>query len=109
MECSSRYLEEAPLLDLLLRRYGSIEYVLGLDADVSAPLILYAERQERDDQIRRQWTALLPLMSVTGIDMSFEEYRDQVTGSNIDMRPASEILAEIAEIEKQLEEVHYGS
>ena len=34
--------------------------------------------------------------------MSFEDFRDRMTGANIDKRPAEEILAEAEEIEKRL-------
>lgn len=33
--------------------------------------------------------------------MSWEDYWDRVSGQNIDLRPASEILAEVAEIREE--------
>lgn len=35
--------------------------------------------------------------------LSFEEYRDKLTGATIDKRRASEILAELDEVEKQFQ------
>lgn len=58
---------------------------------------------ERTTEIlRREWLAYLPLMT-TGIvqKMTFEEYKGRCVTS-IDTRPASEILAEVAQIEKEL-------
>ena len=52
--------------------------------------------------LRKEWLAYLPLMT-TGIvqKMTFEEYKGRCVTS-IDTRPASEILAEVAQIEKEL-------
>lgn len=35
--------------------------------------------------------------------ISFDEYRDKLTGADIDNRPASEILAELDAVEKQFQ------
>lgn len=34
--------------------------------------------------------------------MSFEDYYDQATGANIDLRPAKEILAEVEEVRREI-------
>lgn len=74
---------------------------MNLDLDSGLELIEKARSKERDDRIFRQWTAQLPLMAMSGNAVSFEEYRDRVTGANIDFRPAGEILAELDEVEAQ--------
>lgn len=40
-------------------------------------------------------------MAIGDKAVSYEEYRDKLTGANIDRRSAAEILAEIDELEKQ--------
>lgn len=42
-------------------------------------------------------------MAISGETMSLEDYRDQVTGANIDTRPAAAILAELEEVERDFE------
>ena len=87
---------------MLLHRYHNIEYVLQLDADAGAPLILKALEQEREERIFQQWTAQLPMMAYSGTYVSFADYKDRVTGANIDRRPTAEILAELDEVEREL-------
>lgn len=87
---------------MLLHRYHSIEYILQLDADTGCALILKAQEQERDDRIFQQWVVQLPLMGPENF-VSFANYKDNVTGANIDRRPTAEILAELDEIERELQ------
>ena len=86
----------------MLHRYHNIEYILQLDANTGAPLILKALDQEREERIFQQWTAQLPLMAYTGKYTSFVDYKDRVTGANIDRRSTAEILAELDEVEREL-------
>ncbi len=50
-----------------------------------------------------QWLVQLPAMAISGEVMSLEDYRNQVTGANIDTRPAAAILAELEEIERSFD------
>lgn len=86
----------------MLHRYHNIEYVLQLDANTGAPLILEALEKEREERIFQQWTAQLPLMAYTGKYVSFADYKDRVTGANIDRRSTAEIMAELDEVEREL-------
>ena len=65
-------------------------------------LIQKALEQERDARIFQQWTAQLPIMAYTGKNISFAEYRDRVTGANIDRRSVAEIQKEIDEAMREL-------
>ena len=48
---------------------------------------------------------MLPMMASKVLKfMSFEEYYDQVSGRNIDLRPDEEILAEVEAIRKEMKE-----
>lgn len=87
---------------MLLHRYHNIEFILQLDADTGAPLILEALEKEREERIFQQWTAQLPIMAYSGKYVSFADYKDRVTGANIDRRPTAEILAELEEVEREL-------
>jgi len=86
----------------LLHRYHNIEFILQLDANTGAPLILEALEKEREERIFQQWTAQLPIMAYSGKYVSFADYKDRVTGANIDRRPTAEILAELEEVEREL-------
>lgn len=87
---------------MLLHRYHNIEYILQLDADTGCGLILKALEQERDDRIFQQWVVQLPLMGPDNF-VSLADYKDRVTGANIDRRSAAEILAELDDVEKELQ------
>lgn len=89
---------------MLLHRYHNIEYVLQMDADIGAPLILKAMDQEREERIFQQWVAQLPIMAYTGVNVSFADYKDRVTGANIDRRSTAELLAELDDVERELQE-----
>lgn len=77
---------------------------MQLDLNTGLELISKAKEKERDARLFQQWVAQLPVMAVTGQVVSFQAYRDHVTGADIDTRPAAEILAELDEIEKQFME-----
>ena len=87
---------------MLLHRYHNIDYILQLDADTGCALIIKAQEQERDDRIFQQWVVQLPLMGQENF-VSFADYKDRVTGANIDRRSTAEILAELDEVEKELQ------
>lgn len=41
-------------------------------------------------------------MAYTGVNVSFADYKDRVTGANIDRRSTAEILAELDAVEREL-------
>lgn len=89
---------------MLLHRYQNIEYILDLDAETGLALIQKAMEQTRDDRLWLQWAIQLPVMGLGGNFISLKDYRDRMTGSNIDMRSTAAILHEVNEIEQQFEE-----
>ena len=91
-------------MDLLLHRYQNIGYIMALDLETGQQLILKAQEKEREDRIFQQWVAQRPVMALGDNIIGFEDYRDRVTGANIDIRPVPEILRELDEIEKQFQE-----
>lgn len=62
-----------------------------------------AKEEIEKEQIRAQWTAMLPMMSANILKyMTWEDYYDQASGRDIDLRPASEILAEVQQIREDM-------
>ena len=88
---------------MLLHRYHNIDYVLQLDVEIGSELIWKAMESELDERIHRQWVAQLPIMAYSGKQMSFSEYKNRVTGANIDRRSTAEILAELDDLERDLQ------
>ena len=66
-----------------------------MDADDGLALFCKAIEQERDERLFQQWTAHIPIMAYTGKIVSFAEYRDRVTGANVDRRSVDEIQRDI--------------
>lgn len=60
--------------------------------------------KDREERIFQQWVAQLPAMAISGKHVSFVDYKNKVTGANIDRRSTAEILAELDELERELQE-----
>ena len=88
---------------MLLSRYHNPEYILALPWDRGLELLRFGEERERDSRIFQQWVAQMPVMAITGEAISYSAYKEQVTLSNIDLRPTAVIMAELDELEKQQE------
>lgn len=95
-------IDETELIDLLLHRYGNLEYIMQLDIDTALNVIEKAREKEKENRYFLQWVIQLPNMTKENY-MSFESYLDKVTGRNIDMRPVSECMKEIEEIKKKFQ------
>lgn len=87
---------------MLLHRYHNIEYVLQTDLQTGLALILKAREKEREERIFQQWVAQLPWMDEKHF-VSFADYKDKLTGANIDRRSVAEIEADLADVERQLQ------
>lgn len=81
----------------MLRRYGGgFEAFLDLPAAMGAKLITKAIEDEKDDDLRAEWVALLPWMQSGQLKLiQWQEYREQRLGLNIDRRPTDEIIREL--------------
>ena len=62
-------------------------------------MILKAREKERDERIFHQWVVQLPYMDKDTF-VPFSEYKEKVTGANIDRRSQAELFAELAEVEQ---------
>lgn len=60
--------------------------------------------KESEEKILRQWLAILPVMYAGMVKfVQYEDFRAKLTGSDIDTRPVEEILAEVAEVRKEIQ------
>lgn len=82
---------------------------MKMDVGKFLKFVLKAKEEERREQIQRQWTAMLPLMSMQVLKYkSFEEYYQSCIGSNIDLRSVEEIIADIEETHRKAHEEKEG-
>ena len=88
----------------MLHRYHNIEYVLQTDIELGLALIDKAIEKDRDERLFQQWTAQLPVMAFTGEVEGFADYKNRITGANIDRRPLAAINRELDAVEKELRE-----
>lgn len=65
-------------------------------------LILKAMEKNREERIFQQWVVQLPWMSQER-QISFADYKDRVTGANIDRRSVAELWADLDEVERELQ------
>ena len=65
-------------------------------------LILKAKEKSREERFFLQWVSQLPWMGSDNF-VSFADYKDRVTGANIDRRSVAEIEADLREVEAQLQ------
>ena len=98
--CST--IDQEEIIDLLLHRYGSLEYIMQSDIDLSMRIIQKAKDKEQEQRYFMQWVVQLPDMTDETY-ISFDNYMDRVTGRNIDNRPIAECMQEIEEIKKKFE------
>ena len=87
----------------MLHRYHNIDYILQLDVNTGLDLITRAREKDKEERIFQQWVVQLPVMAYSGKHISFADYKDRVTGANIDRRSVAEILKELDEVEVELQ------
>ena len=93
-------IDEAEIIDLLLHRYGNLEYIMQSSFETALRIIEIAREKEKENRFFLQWVVQLPNMTKENY-MSFESYLDRVTGRNVDKRPVYECMREIEEIKKK--------
>lgn len=101
--------DEVKLIDLVLRRYHTLDVLEVLSLEQFVKLVLMALEEESKEKYRAEWLSLLPCMVFTNHYMTFEQYYDTVTGKNIDLRPVDEIIAEIDRKHAEAKESKDGS
>lgn len=93
-------IDHEEIIDLLLHRYGNLEYIMQSDIQTAMRIIEKAREKERENRLFLQWVVQLPYMQKESF-VSFDSYADKVTGRNIDTRPVYECMAELEEIKKK--------
>lgn len=73
---------------------------MEMDCVTFCEFVKNAHEQEAKERYFNQWVVQLPVMDKENY-ISFDDYCKKVTGQNIDMRPAEEIMAEVEEIRRQ--------
>lgn len=86
------FFDETELKELLLRRYHSLDFIKDFSPEGFIEFVCLAQKKEKEDRIYQQWCAMLPTFSRW---IEFGEFREMMTGENIDLRPADEIINEI--------------
>jgi hypothetical protein len=85
------------LKELLLRRYHSLDFIEEMELIEFVEFVNLARNKENEDKLWQQWCAMLPQFLEY---KTFESFKDDMTGANIDMRPADVIIKEIEELHK---------
>lgn len=97
-------IDEIEIKELLLRRYHTLDFIGSMDIFEFCGFIILAIEKDKKDFYYSQYTALLPrIIQVTGKYMPFNDFYDTITGANLDLRPAEEIVEESREIRQRLE------
>ena len=58
--------------------------------------------KNREERIFQQWVTQLPWMNKESF-VSFADYKDRVTGANVDRRSVAELWADLDEVERELQ------
>lgn len=87
----------------MLHRYGGFDCLKQFDIKTIISVIKTAREKEIEEWYHREWCAFLPHMDNKP---SFQEYLDQRTGRNIDLRSTDEILADVEEVRRKLGETN---
>lgn len=93
-------IDEEEIIDLLLHRYGNLEYIMQSDIETAMRIVDKAMEKEKENRYFLQWVVQLPNMNKESF-VSFDEYVDRVTGRNVDNRPVYECMEELEEIKKK--------
>ena len=65
-------------------------------------MIQKAIEKDQEDRLFQQWVVQLPHMDEKHY-IGFEDYKNKMTGANIDRRSVAEIEADLEEVERQLQ------
>lgn len=79
-----------------------MDYILQMEVETFIEMIEIAMEKEQEEIAHKQWCSMLPFMSLGMLEyISFQEYFEKLSGKNVDLRPASEIIAEIEELHQK--------
>lgn len=103
---AGRGLEETEIIDKIAHRYGwTIREINDLDAGMLYRLVLRIMKEEVRQQSWDLYLKHFHFMIAGQLKFeAFESYYGRISGTDIDTRPAEEIIAEVEEIKKQFAE-----
>lgn len=91
--------DEIELVDLLLRNYSDMDYILKMQGTDFIRLVKAAKERENEEKYRQQWLTLFPYMNMKILEfIPLTRYVENCTGKNIDTRPAEIVIREILEL-----------
>lgn len=94
-------INEIELKELLLKRYHTLDFIKEMSFGEFVEFIVLAIKNANKERIENMYFALLPILALRGKFISFDEFYDKMTGANLDMRSAEEILKESEEIQER--------
>lgn len=93
-----------------MRKYNNIDRIMELDFPDAVNFIVLAKNKELEERLFMQWVVQLPWMSTKDDTyISFEDYRDRITGADICTKSRVEIMVECFDIERRWKEANYNS
>ena len=93
--------DEIELKEILLRRYGRFTFY-DMSCNEFLAFIKLVLEKEKKDKAEKLYLVLVPKLIEINKFMSFDQFYDEISGANLDLRPAEDILRESEEIEKRL-------
>ena len=91
---------EIEIKELLLKRYGRFDFP-EMKFEEFIEFIVLAINKDKEDKIRGEYLALLPVLAFRGQYMTFDKFYEKMTGADIDWRSSEEILKEAEEIQEK--------
>ena len=96
--------KEAELIDSFAERYGwTVSEISELDTDVAYELFAEIRTKKREERAWEQWLELLPHMVLKRMNfIEFEDFKNRISGSDIDIRPIEEIMKDVNEVRRYI-------
>ena len=91
---------EIEIKELLLKRYGRFDFP-EMEFEEFIEFIVLAINKDKENKVREEYLALLPLLAFRGKYMTFDKFYEKMTGADIDWRSSEEILKEAEEIQEK--------
>lgn len=91
--------DEVEIEELIYRKYHDPGYIFTKRVNDFIEFVNKAKYIDEDEKIYEQWISLLPFMNMKYFAfIPYRDYREKVTGGNIDKRSNQEIIDELERI-----------
>lgn len=98
-------IDEIEIKELLLRRYNDYHVLMEMELSEFIRFIKFAIEKEQDEKLYFRWCIELPYMEEP---CTYNNYKDILTGRNIDKRPEAEIIADIMQAHERMRGGDFG-